>query len=80
MKKRALLLISILIIALLLSGIAFAQAPVTGRTSSGGWYHLTTLTWQVTGESRAGGYILRSPEASSLESGCCCIYLPCIKK
>ena len=80
MKKKALLLISILLIALLMSGIALAQSPVPGRTSSGGGYHLTALTWQVTGESRAGGYVLRSPQSPSLESGCCCIYLPCVRK
>ena len=80
MKKRAFLLISIILIALLVSGIALAQSPVTGNNSSGGGYHLTLLTWQVSGESSGDGYTLYSPEAPSLESGCCCIYLPCVQR
>ena len=80
MKAQAWLILALLLVLLAGSVAAAQTAPASGNTSSGGGYHLTALTWQVTGESRAGGYTLRSPAAPSLESGCCCIYLPCVKK
>jgi hypothetical protein len=71
----------VLLILLLVSSVTLPRSAFAGGgTSSGGGYHLTALTWRVTGESRATGYHLRSPESPSLESGCCCIYLPCVTK
>ena len=80
MKIQAWLILALLIVLLAGSVVMARTVSAVGRTSSGGGYHLTALTWQATGESSGGGYTLRSPEAPSLESGCCCIYLPCIRK
>ena len=79
MKIQAWLILALLIVLLAGSVVMAPTVFAVGRTSSGGGYHLTALTWQVTGESRAGGYTLRSSEAPSFGSGCCCLYLPCIR-
>jgi hypothetical protein len=48
---------------------------------SGDGYQLTTLSWQVSGEVRGGGYTLFSPMTTVLRgSGCCCTFLPCVMK
>jgi hypothetical protein len=80
MKTLTWLILAFLILLMAGSVALPRTASAVERTSSGGGYHLTALTWQVTGEARAGGYTLRSPQSPSLESGCCCVYLPCVKK
>ena len=72
MKQRT------LIILILLAVLLASSAPLARTASAGGGYHLTALTWQVTGSSGAGGYHLQSPYGPTLTgNGCCCTYLPC---
>jgi hypothetical protein len=83
-------LIALLLVSALLAGggAALAQSGGAGSmqsmsvqpaTSSGGSYHLSSLTWQVSGTAAGGGYALASPYSPTLRgSGCCCTYLPCI--
>ena len=74
-----------LLLAATLAGGVLAQSSgpyqVEGGTISGGGYHLTTATWQVSGTAAGGGYRLLSPAAPTLRgSGCCCTYLPCVMR
>ena len=49
--------------------------------SFGGSYHLTSLSWQVSGTASGGGYRLLAPVAPALRgSGCCCTYLPLVMR
>jgi hypothetical protein len=52
---------------------------VVQGTASGGDYHLTSLTWRVSGTASGVGYRLLGPVSTLLRgNGCCCTYLPCI--
>jgi hypothetical protein len=79
----------IAIVAFLATGsVALAQFSGQGTptwyavergTASGGRYHLSSLSWQVSGAASGAGYRLLGPAApSSSENGCCCTYLPCL--
>lgn len=59
---------------------AAAWRHVEKEASNSSAYRLSSLTWQVTGTSSGGGYLLRGPAAPSLRgSGCCCTFLPLIQ-
>jgi drug/metabolite transporter superfamily protein YnfA len=81
MKKRTWWIL-IVLVALLVSGVMLTQTALASReTATGGVYHLTTLTWQVSGSSGADGYRLQSYSQRDLTgNGCCCLFLPCIKR
>jgi hypothetical protein len=81
MKRRTLLIV-IVLVALLVSGLVLTRTALAGReTGAGGVYHLTTLTWQVSGSSGANGYTLQSyaPQGTT-GNGCCCVNLPCVMR
>ena len=84
MRRRT--IIVAVIALLLLGGTVQARSGGDGRpgcytvepgAASGTGYHLSTLSWQVSGPASGGGYRLLGPAAPSLRgSGCCCTYLP----
>ena len=81
MKKRTLLIVIVLVV-LLVSGLLLTQTALASRaTGTSRVYHLTTLDWQVSGSSAANGYTLQSyaPQGTT-GGGCCCTYLPCVRK
>ena len=71
-----------LLVALLAGGVLAQPAgpyQVAGGTMPGGYYHLTTAGWQVSGVASGGAYRLLGPAAlGPAGSGCCCTYLPCV--
>ena len=77
-----------LVCVLLLAGAALAQSGsqpspssyvVEKGRASGGRYHLTSVSWYVSGTASGGGYRLLSPSSPTLRgNGCCCTYLPCV--
>ena len=91
MNTRVIVLTIIIILLLFVSGaIASAYSgqisdgivyqAETGLTSGNG-YHLTPLTWQVEGAVGGGSYILDVLVAPELNgNGCCCSYLPCVRR
>jgi hypothetical protein len=87
MKMRIVILIVVL--ALLLGGsAAMARSSEQGSPAlraaqqdmmSGEGYHLTRLTWQVSGAASGTGYSLVSPGGpTGTGTQCCCSYLPCV--
>jgi hypothetical protein len=91
MKIRIPFLVAVLA-ALFLSGAASAQTGarpplawhVQAGAASGGSYRLAGLAWQIDGAPAAGGrYMLQpaAPESPALRgNGCCCVFLPCLRK
>jgi hypothetical protein len=80
-KKRIWLILLILAVLFVASVALTWTALAGGETATGGSYHLTRLNWQVTGISSAGGYHLQGLHAPALTgNGCCCTYLPCVKR
>jgi len=77
-----------LVCVLLLAGAALAQSgsqpsppwyAVEQGRASGGRYHLTSVSWHVSGAASGGGYRLLSPSSPTLRgNGCCCTYMPCV--
>ena len=77
-----------LVCVLVLAGVALAQSgnqpsppwyAVEQGRASGGRYHLTSVSWYVSGTASSGSYRLLSPSSPTLRgSGCCCTYLPCV--
>jgi len=56
-----------------------ATVVVEKGEASGGRYHLTSVSWYVSGTASGGGYRLLSPSSPTLRgNGCCCTYLPCV--
>ncbi len=50
-------------------------------SSTGGGYQLTHLDLRAGAEARGGSYQLTALSAPvSSENGCCCAYLPCIRR
>ena len=89
MKVRIVILVVVL--ALLLGGsVVMAQSAEQGSPAlhaaqqsvmSGEGYHLTRLTWQVSGAASGTGYSLVSPGSpASTGTQCCCSYLPCVQR
>lgn len=89
MKKHIFAAASIaLVCVLLLAGAALAQSgsqpsppwyAVEQGRASGGRYHLTSVSWYVSGTASGGSYRLLSPSSPTLRgNGCCCTYLPCV--
>jgi hypothetical protein len=87
MKVRIVILV--VIFALLLGG-SVAMAQSSGQSPSvlytvrqgviaGEGYHLTNLTWQVSGAVNGTGYHLASSSSpAGTGTPCCCIHLPCV--
>jgi len=77
--------IMLIVLALLLSAsMALARSgehdlpplyTVAPGTASGTAYHLSGLSWRVSGSASGAGYRL-DPAIQSVASGCCCTYLP----
>jgi hypothetical protein len=78
-------------VALLLGGsVALAQSSEPGPSRVytipqgvivGEGYHLTSLTWQVSGVTSGTGYHLASPSSpTGTGTQCCCSYLPCMMR
>jgi len=58
--------------------VAVADRVEKGE-ASGGRYHLTSVSWHVSGAASGGDYRLLSPSSPTLRgNGCCCTYLPCV--
>ena len=87
MKMRIVILLTI--IALLLGGsVAMAQSSgqdppvlyaVRQGVIAGEGYHLTSLTWQVSGAASGTGYHLANPSSpAGTGTPCCCTFLPCV--
>ena len=80
--KRMRTILAIVVALLLLlstSGLAKPEAGCSAKVgiASGGGYHLTELSWRVSGSASGGEYHLIGPAVPSLRgSGCCCTYLP----
>ena len=87
MKIRSIVL-AVTVVVLLVSTGASAHSgehdppawyTVEQRVASGEGYHLTGLTWRVSGAASGGGYRLLGPAAPALRgNGCCCTWLPCV--
>ncbi|CAG0932322.1 hypothetical protein TFLX_02537 [Thermoflexales bacterium] len=73
MKVR-IVIVMITFVLLLSVSVALAQSQEPG-------YHLTHLTWQVSGATSSTQYRLESPN-SPVGAGtqCCCSYLPCVMR
>jgi hypothetical protein len=91
MKRKLFLLTLVMVLALLTTALVRigsadarpdgAVGPPGTATLSGGRYHLTSLTWQVSGTASGGGYRLLGPAQPALQGpGCCCLYLPVLFK
>ena len=85
MMKARLVILSAILALLLLAATVWAQpwgqCVVPSGSVSGGNYHLTALTWHVSGTAGGGAYRLLAPSRPSLRgSGCCCNYLPLVPK
>lgn len=93
MQRRLRVILFLLITsALLWSSAAGASSthaadpkPATTAILSGGSYRLTTVTWQAPLVAQGERYALLapapSPDTADLQgSGCCCIYLPCVRR
>ena len=78
----------VLACVLLLVGAALAQSgsqpsppwyAVEQGRASGGRYHLTSVSWYVSGTASSGSYRLLSLSSPTLRgNGCCCTYIPCV--
>ena len=54
---------------------------MTTWTAAGGGYQLTTVTWTAPVIAQGGSYTLLSPDTPTLTgNGCCCAYLPCLRR
>lgn len=93
MQRRLRVILFLLIAAALLwSSAAVATSthaadpgPATAAILSGGSYRLTTITEQAPLVAQGEGYALLAPAPSpgtaDLQgSGCCCFYLPCVRR
>ena len=56
------------------------QYIVAQGVASGGNYQLTSSAWQVSGASDGGVYHLTKPASPNAIEGCCCLYLPCLRR
>ena len=77
----------IILAMLLISGAALAQSggraggEPTLAASSGGGYQLSRLELQAGGTASGAGYMLTAfSRPLSSENGCCCAYLPCVRR
>ncbi len=79
MKTRLVLLPALFALLLLVSA---PLAWSTARSSAlAGDYRLTCVNWRVSGIASGGDYRLASLSAPTLTgNGCCCTYLPLIRK
>lgn len=89
MKTRIVILPALLALLLLVNApLAWsatresAQVDVTALDSAfAGDYRLTCVNWRVSGVASGGGYRLASLSAPTLTgNGCCCTYLPLIRR
>jgi hypothetical protein len=91
MKPRTVVILALVVILLLASwAIASARTSPNGEVNSykvesglvtGNGFQLLNLNWQVSGALRGEKYLMPDPAASpSAASGCCCTYLPCVKR
>ncbi|MFZ2095356.1 MAG: hypothetical protein WAV05_01840 [Anaerolineales bacterium] len=89
--KTRIIIISLITILILASGaIASAHSnkdlvpstyQITSELSAGNGYQIIPLTWQISGALNGGNYFLDVQTSPTLRgSGCCCTFLPCIKK
>jgi hypothetical protein len=76
------------------AGLAAAFAPPEAATLRAGRYQLTGVTlrdtqdstWQESDQASGGGYHLQGPASpwpanpQLTGSGCCCLYLPCVRR
>ena len=85
MKTRIVILI--VVFALLFAGsVALAQSSSPSVSDTvrqgalvGEGYHLTSLTWEVSGAAGGTGYRLVSPsKTTGTGTQCCCVHLPCV--
>ena len=89
MKVRIVILLTILAL-LLVGSVAMAQSSgqdppvlytVRQGVIAGEGYHLTSLTWQVSGTANGAGYHLANPSSpTGTGTPCCCTYLPCVRR
>lgn len=86
MKKKIPILIMIALMATLLaSSVVSARSNSIGAvpalTAQGGRYYLSIASWQVSGSMHGAGYTLQGPAGPALTgNGCCCTFLPCVRK
>jgi hypothetical protein len=91
MKPRTVVVFALVVILLLASWvIAVARTSPNGDPGSykvesgivtGKGFQLLNLNWQVSGALRGETYLKPDPaSASSITSGCCCTFLPCVKR
>lgn len=88
MRKHSFIAASIALVCTLLAGTALVQSDsqplppqyiVEKGRVSGGRYHLTCISWYVSGTVSGENYRLLSLSNLTLDgNGCCCTYLPCI--
>jgi len=83
------ILLLLLTVCLLSIGTAIAQNNVDGseptyrveRIASSVGYHLSGINWQFSGVSSSSRYQLLSQlDQQTYASGCCCVYLPCVRR
>ena len=87
-KRMAIIFVVVLTGALVLGGMALAQAgdepagpyAVRMAAAAGGGYHLDGGGWQVQGAAGGPGYRLEPPATLGGGTPCCCTYLPCIQR
>ena len=85
--KPGITIFMIILALLLVSGAALARSggqtmgePILGA-SSGGGYQITHLELQAGGTASGAGYMLTAfSRPLSSENGCCCAYLPCVRR
>jgi hypothetical protein len=91
MKFHKVAILALIVILLLASwAIAWARPDKDGEPGAyqvapgsvaGNGYQLHRLTWQVSGALRGEGYSMPNPVlSSSITSGCCCTFLPCLTR
>ena len=89
MKKRIAIVMAVLTLFLLgtVIGVMATEHGPTVRyavmpgIAAGGRYQLAGLSWQVDAMVGGGHYRLLGIFAPSLAgSGCCCTYLPCVRR
>jgi hypothetical protein len=86
MKKRIFLLLMIACLLLVTTAQARSDRSqptyfVHASSIAGGPYSLASLNWHFGGTVESQRYVLASPSIlASAGSGCCCMFLPCLKK
>ena len=93
MRRRIGILLLLLVVSLCLWSSAAdvhvthaaGQELATVAILSGGGYRLTVVAWQSPPVAQSERYIVLAPtvrpaEATLTGNGCCCIYLPCIRR